>query len=205
MQEISIFYSEGYTNEQMKLPPIVAKNWKKLACLLIAVIVIVSLGTWTALSPSVLSPQSETELSGSLFRYAKSTSTLNITDGEGSYSFIFGVDYNETVTPGVPSIILVFASLLNEEKSSGLLKGVALQINNAAVLIDGVEDTGVKSMVVSNGGILSDRLSGIDINDSSGVHQISARLIVSTVDVNYIGYFSGNEEVLSLNGTITIA
>src|SRR5580704_17747523 len=98
----------------MKIPPLIANNRKKFAALVFVAIILFSLVAWIAFSPAILSPQSEATLSNSLFRYTKSESIINITDGEGSYSFIFGLDYNETVSPGSSTIVVVFASLLSE-------------------------------------------------------------------------------------------
>ncbi len=81
------------------------------------------------------------------------------------------MDYNGTLTPGIPAIVEVFVSLLSENKSSGFLKGVSLDFVGSGVLVDGSEDTGVKSMVTNSGGIITDRLSGVDINDTGGTHR----------------------------------
>ena len=108
------------------------------------------------------------------------------------------------LSPGIPSIVLVYVSMLTEQRTSGFLKGTGLAIDSAEVLIDGVEVSGVRSAVSSTGSILTDRLSNVAINETGGTHQISARLLVSTVDVNYIGYFGGSEEAISLNGTISV-
>jgi hypothetical protein len=188
----------------MKVPQLSAKYWRILIALAVVAIVLVSLEAWTASAPQILTPQSEASLSNSLFQYTETKNIWNVSDSEGSYSFLFGMDYNQTMSPGVPSIVLIYISMLTEEKSSGFLKGTGLAIEGAKILIDGVEDAGVQSRVLSNGAVLTDRLSGVDINETGGTHQLSARLIVSTVDVNYIGYLGGSEEPVSLNGTITI-
>jgi hypothetical protein len=188
----------------MKLPVVLRKNWKRVATLSLVIIIFLALVAWTAISPTILVPQSTTSLSESLFQYAKDKSTLNITDGEGTYSFLFGIDYNESLNPGVPTIVEVYISMQSEQKSSGFLKGVGLQILSSRVLVDGIEDSGVTSMITTSSGIITDRLSNVDINDTSGIHELSTRLIVSTEDVNYIGYFGGSEQVISLNGTIAI-
>jgi hypothetical protein len=191
-------------NPGTKISVLNYKDIKKIGSIVVAVLVIVSLVAWTLLAPGTLSTQTSGQISRSLFQVAKTERILNITDGEGSYSFLFGLDYNESASPGVPTIIEAFASLVGEQKTSGFLKGVALQIDSSSVLIDGIQDSGVSSMISSNGDIIIDRLSGIDINETAGVHQISARLIVSTLDVNYIGYFGGSEQVLSLNGSTSV-
>lgn len=180
------------------------RSWRISIALGVAVLVVLALVAWTVYSPVTLSPQSESQLSSSLFQYAKTTKLLNISDGEGSYSFLFGLDYNESARSGVPTIVEVFASLVGEDKGTSFLTGVALQIVSSNILIDGSEEFGVVSMVTRSSGILIDRLSNVEINETGGTHLLSARLIVSTVDVNYIGYFTGTDEVVSLNGTISV-
>ena len=181
------------------------KNLKRLVVAGLISIILLSLLLWTVLSPPILLPQSESSLSNSLFQFAKTTKVLNVTDAEGSYSFLMGMDFNETVSPGSPTIVEVLISLANEQKSSAFLRGVSFTIESSAVLIDGRGDAGLKSMSTRNGGIVTDRLSGIDINQTSGIHSLVTRLIVSTVDVNYIGYVSGNEQIVLLNGTISVS
>jgi hypothetical protein len=188
----------------MKFPLFSSRHWKILVALSLIAIIFVSLEVWTVFAPPILNPQSETSLNETLFQYTKTKSILNITDGEGSYSFLFGLDYNETASAGIPSIVLVYVSMLSEQRTSSFLKGTGLAIESANVLIDGVEVSGVKSVVSSTGSILTDRLSNVAINETGGSHQISARLLVSTVDVNYIGYFGGSEEPINLNGTISV-
>lgn len=188
----------------MKFFNFFVRHWKISISLALVVIVLLSLVAWTAYSPITLSLQSESQLSGSLFQYAKTTKLLNVTDGEGSYSFLFGIDYNESVRSGVPTVVEVFASLVTENRASSFLKGVALEIDSSTVLIDGSEESGVTSMITKSSGILIVRLSDVDINETGGIHQLSARLIVSTTDVNYIGYLGGTELVVSLNGTISV-
>lgn len=172
---------------------------------MVILVVILSLAAWTAESPAALSPQSQASVSDSLFHFAKTTELVNVTDGEGSYSFLFGMDYNTTVTPGVPTLIEVFASLVSEQKTSAFLKGVTLDIASSDVLLNGSGDSQVTPMILKSSGIIVDRLTELAINETSGVLDLSARLIITVVDVNYIGSFSGNQQVVSLNGTISIS
>jgi hypothetical protein len=188
----------------MRFPSFTSRHSKVLIAVSLIAIILLSLEVWTVFAPEILNPQSETSLNETLFHYAVTKSILDITDGEGSYSFLFGLDYNETASAGIPSIVLVYVSMLSEQRSSSFLKGTGLTIESANVLIDGVEVSGVRSAVSSTGSILTDRLSNVAINETGGSHQISARLLVSTVDVNYIGYFGGSEEAISLNGTINV-
>ena len=152
----------------------------------------------------MLMAQSKTSLSGSLFQFATTTKQANFTDSEGSYEFLFGLDYNTTMTPGVPAIVDVLISLQSEAKSSSFLRGVSVQIVSSGVLIDGMEETGTRSMTTANSDLMTDRISNVYINDTSGEHSMSVRLIISIVHVNYIGYFSGNDQLVVVNGTISI-
>jgi hypothetical protein len=188
----------------MKTAFLSRSQWKRFVSLVVIVVVIVSLADWTVFSPVTLTSSTSQELHESVFQFVKATSILNITDGEGAYSFLLGLDYNDTVSTGLPSIVVVYISLLNEQKNNGFLRGVSLQVVSSRVLVDGVEYPGVKSEVSFNSAILTDRLSGVEINDTAGSHRITARLILSTVDVNYIGYLGGSEKAINLNGTITV-
>jgi hypothetical protein len=180
------------------------KSWKKILSILIVVLLAASLASWTLLSPKYMTVQSGVEDSNSLFQYASSRQVVNFSDAGGSYGFLFGLDYNRNVSAGVPTIVEVYASLISQQKSSGFMRGVALQVTAATVLIDGVEDEGVKIRFTSNSAILIYYLTGVQVNETEGLYSLSVRLVVSTVDVDYVGYFSGNEEVVSLNGTLSV-
>jgi len=95
-------------------------------------------------------------------------------------------------------------SLTSEAKDSGFERGVSMQIISSGVLIDGVEGSGTKTMITASMNLMTDRISNVYINDTSGIHSLSVRLIISVVDVNYIGYLSGNDQLVVLNGTISI-
>jgi hypothetical protein len=185
--------------------PAPGRNLKKFIFLGVILILLISIASWTALSPQILSVQSSSRISSSLFQFAKVKQLVNFTNGEGSYTFLFGMDYNDSASPGVPAIVQVFAALVNQGTSSGFLRGVGLQVSHYSVLIDGVEDDGISSRSTNNGAILIARLSQVEINQTGGSHALSVRMIVSTVDINYIGYLSGIEELVSLNGTISFS
>jgi hypothetical protein len=180
-------------------------NRKKIIFFSIILVIIISISAWTIVSPQILSAQNSSQITSSLFQFAKATELVNISDSEGSYSFLFGIDYNNTASPGVPTIVEVFASLVTERINSGFLKGVGLELTHSTVLIDGVEDYGISSRSTTSGAILVERLSQIEINYTGGSHELSVHLVVSTEDVNYIGYVSGTEHEVSLNGTISIS
>ena len=199
---ISSLYPEHFELDDVKPAP--RRNLKKFIFVGVILILLISIASWTAFSPQILSVQDSSQISSSLFQFGKVKQLVNFTDGEGSYTFLFGMDYNDSASPGVPTIVQVFASLVNQGTSSGFLRGVGLQVSQYTVLIDGVEDEGISSRSTNNGAILESRLSQIEINQTGGTHVLSVRMIVSTVDVNYIGYLPGVEELVSLNGTISI-
>jgi hypothetical protein len=149
--------------------------------------------------------QNDSQIGSSLFQFAKAKLMVSFTDREGSYAFLFGADYNESAAPGVPIIVEVFASLVEETLGSGFLRGVALQVSHSSVLIDGVEESGVSLRTTISDSMLVERLSQVEINQTGGTHELSIHMIVSTLDVNYIGYLSGTEQVVNLNGTISIS
>ncbi|MDA4112266.1 MAG: hypothetical protein OK439_06970 [Thaumarchaeota archaeon] len=187
-----------------RFPSVFSRNWKKFVYIGIVEIILVSLAIWTIVSPSYLVVQDPSQISDSLFQFAKVREVVNFVDGEGTYAFLFGMDFNNTLSHGIPTIVEVFASLITQHSGSAFIKGVALEVIDANVLIDGVQNSGVNHRFTYHSNILIDYLSFVQNNDTSGSHSISVRLIVSTSDVNYIGYFSGTEQVVSLNGTIAI-
>ncbi len=187
------------------MKPAAPRNLKKFLFLGVILILFISIGSWTALSPQVLSVQSNSQIANSLFQFAKVKQLVNFTDGEGSYAFLFGMDYNDSASQGVPTIVQVFASLLSQRITSGFQRGIGLQVTRSTVLIDGIEDSGISSRTTTSGEIVISRLSQVELNRTGGTHMLSVRMIVSTVDVNYIGYLPGTEQVVSLNGTISIS
>ncbi|MGH2638151.1 MAG: hypothetical protein ACRDF4_02530 [Rhabdochlamydiaceae bacterium] len=178
-------------------------GFRASALTIIILIFASSLLGWTLLSPHYMSVQDSSEISSSVFQYANDIREVNFTDAGGSYSFLFALDYNKNLTLGQPAVVAVYISLVSEKISSLFEKGVSLKIDGAAALIDGdvAEGSGDRSTFAPN--ILSVFLTSVKAN-SPGAHSLSARLIVSTVDVNYVGYFSGSEQVVDLNGTIGV-
>jgi hypothetical protein len=181
-----------------------SRHWKIIALVVFVEAVLISLALWTAYSPSTLSVQNPSELSNSLFQFAKTTRAGNATDASGSYSFLFGADYNTTFSAGVPTIVEVYATVTSEQITSSFTKGVALQIDEAQVLIDGAQDSGVKERITESNQMLIDYLSYVQSNGALGTHTLSVRLIVSIIDVNYIGYAQGTQFLVSLNGTFVL-
>ncbi|MFI5422153.1 MAG: hypothetical protein ACHQ1H_14410, partial [Nitrososphaerales archaeon] len=176
------------------------KHWRKHAVITFVEIILISLILWTAYSPTPLAVQNNADLSNSLFQFAKTTEIVNSSDGSGIYSFLFGMDHNSSYNPGSHTIIEVYASLVAGEIHSGFTKGIALQFDEVQVLIDGTQDTGVKDRVSNQQNIVINYLSPVQFSQPPGMHNLTVRLIVSIVDVNYIGYASGNQFLVTLNG-----
>lgn len=158
---------------------------------------------WTATSPVPLKPQTETMLSNSIFKYVNDTRSFNFADGSGSYTFLFGVAYNQNTTIGQPFIVDVYASLVSETISSAFLRGVALHLQQATILVDGATENGINVRSTYSPQVASFYLSFTQINATSGTHTLTIRLILNTIDVYYIGYFTGSTQVAELNETIT--
>ncbi len=187
------------TRDKTRFP----RNWKIIALVFLAEVVLLSLALWTVFSPMYFSVQDKSDIAN-LFRFAKATENVSTTDGAGDYNFVFGMDYNSTLNPSIPTITEVYASLSSATFHSALAKGVALHVDDASVSFDGVQVSGVKQRVNAAQNILFVYLSCVLVRSTSGVHHLSVRLLLSTVDVNYIGYFSGNQFLVTLNGTVQI-
>ncbi|MDA4130086.1 MAG: hypothetical protein OK457_04905 [Thaumarchaeota archaeon] len=180
------------------------RNWKIIAFVFLVEVVLLSLALWTAFSPAYFSVQSKSEIAN-LFQFAKTTENVSITDSTGDYNFVFGMDYNSTQNPSIPTITEVYASLSSATFLSALAKGVALHVDDASIFFDGVQVSGVMQRVNTAQNIIFVYLSYVLVKSTSGVHHLSVRLLLSTVDVNYIGYFSGNQFLAILNGTVEIS
>ena len=102
-------------------------------------LLLISLAMWTAYSPTSLSTRSPSEISNSLFQFAKTTAVVNTSDSAGAYRFLFGEDHNSTLTSGVPTVVEVFASLTAAQIHSRFTKGIGLQFDEARILIDGAQ------------------------------------------------------------------
>lgn len=177
---------------------------KRLIGAIVIILLVGSLIAWTLSSPVPLQVQSESMLSSSILQYAKVVQRFTITDGGGSYTFAFGVAYNENVTAGEPFIVDVYALLVSSTLASGFQRGVALRLQHATVQIDGVADAGIKVRTTYSSSVASFYLTYLETNSSSGKQVITVRLILQTIDVNYIGYLSGTTQLVQLNATVNV-
>lgn len=177
---------------------------KKLAVIVFVEIILISLAVWTAYSPAPLSVQSSSDLANSLFQFAKTTQTVNTSDGSGTYGFLFGMDHNASYKAGSQTIIEVYASLVDEHILSHFTRGIALQFDEVKVFIDNTQDAGVKDRVTSQQNIDINYLSPVQFSQPPGLHNLTVRLIVSIVDVNYIGYAPNNQFLVTLKGNFSV-
>ena len=156
------------------MKPAAPRNLKKFLFLGVILILFISIGSWTALSPQVLLVQSNSQIANSLFQFAKVKQLVNFTDGEGSYAFLFGMDYNDSASQGVPTIVQVFASLLSQRITSGFQRGIGLQVTRSTVLIDGIEDSGISSRTTTSGEIADTTFSSRVKPDRRNAYALSS-------------------------------
>ncbi len=167
-------------------------------------LVVFGVAVWTVTSPPILGVQSEAQLGSSLFSFAKSSTVQNFTDGSGGYNFKFGLDYSANVIQGEQVQLAVYCALTAEQISSSFTRGVALSLQSASLSLDGRQDSGVKTASKFQPGLQIFYIQNIDTNIAMGLHNVTARLILSTVDVNYIGNFQGSTQVVMLNVVLNI-
>ena len=177
---------------------------KRVVLVAIVLIIIVgSLSVWTLLSPRYMIPQSDSSISKSIFQYASEIQLVNLSDSEGNYSFLFGMSYNRNISQGQTMIVDVYSSLVSQHFTTGFMRGVGLHLVDASVLIDGVQIQ-PKLRMTFRPNILIVYLTSIPVDQNLGNHLLSARLIVTAIDVNYIGYFNGPKQVITLNATMEV-
>ncbi|MHB8567901.1 MAG: hypothetical protein ACYC7D_14015 [Nitrososphaerales archaeon] len=177
--------------------------------LALAVILAIVLGLaveYTLLkAPTILEVQSSGALQNSIISVSKSYASANMTDGSGSYGFRFGFDYPDTpIQAGSATVFKVYAALTSEKISSFFTRGVSLQVQSGSLLVDGRYDSGVKVVTSTQHSLETILFEFVNANLPAGSHNASARLVVSSVDVDYLGYFDGSTQVVLLNGTFSI-
>ena len=176
------------------------KKRKKVALVVVALVLAAGLAVWTWESPTPLASQSSEQLIST----SPTRSTLNFSDSAGTFQFALGFDYpNGSIQFGSATIFKVYIALTSE-RLSFFARGVSLKIQDASLLVDGSLDKKVK--VVTTLSLTLDTISFDFVNTSipAGVHNATARLLVSTVDEFYAGYIGGTTQVAELKGTFTV-
>jgi hypothetical protein len=183
-------------------------KWRRyyLALLAIAVLALVFAGLflWTASAPGALVLQSHEALSEGIFSFSKSEISINATDSAGSYSFKFGLDYVENASLGSSIEAKVYGALVTEEISSSFTRAISLSVRSASLLEDGVVDVQVETETTLRGGILTESFQNPSTELSLGQHNLTVRLLVSCVDLNYIGYNVDPPQVVTLQGLFNV-
>jgi hypothetical protein len=178
----------------------------KIFLFVIVLLIVIGLAVWTFTSPSPLPIQSETQLRSGLFGYSQNVVSYNISDGTGTYDFKFGLDYSRNLTNGSPAKITVYCALVNQQISSFFTRGVALTLQGSSLSIDGrFVNTETVSPSIDSGlqtySFVIPTVSAISGNH----HSLQVNMVVSTIDVNYIGNVGGTYQSVSLNGTFSVA
>lgn len=168
------------------------------------ILLVVGLAAWTAASPPILGVQSEARLNSSLFSFAKSFATQNFTDGSGAYTFRFGFDYSANISQGEKVQLAIYCALTYQDISSPFTRGVALSLQSFSLSIDGRQNAGINTASRTQPGLQIYYIQNLNTNIPAGLHNMSARMIVSTVDVNYIGNLQGSTQVVTLKGFLNI-
>ncbi len=173
----------------------------KVLAIIIVVAILIGLSFWTLSSPAAMQVQSPTQLRNGLFGAATLKVGDNITDGTGTYYFLFGLDYDQNITSGGPTRIAVYCALASEKINSAFTKGVALILESSSILIDGrsIDNVNVSSVVQASLETYYYVFQGLSL--SQGSHNLEIKITVTTVDVNYVGNALGTYQTVNLNGT----
>ncbi|MHB1909035.1 MAG: hypothetical protein ACYCQJ_09230 [Nitrososphaerales archaeon] len=166
-------------------------------------LVIIGLVAWTEAAPPFLGVQSRNSLQSGLFGTSLTETQRNITDYGGSFSFLFGLDYNQNITRGSASEIAVYCALQSE--SPGFFtKGVSLSLDGSSVTIDGNPDSNFTFASRFEPSMQIYYFGNPAMDLDNGNHTLQVKLFLSTTEVNYIGYTAGSFMSVLLNGTFVV-
>jgi hypothetical protein len=172
--------------------------------IVVVLLIVIVILFWTLSAPQALKVQSPSDLQSGIFSISTSQNSLNATDGAGSYSFRFGVDYNTNVSQGSALEIKVYGVLVSEKITSSFTRAISLTVNSASLLIDNSDDTSVQAVMSVRDGILTESFQNLDSSLPVGSHNLTIALLVSVVDLNYIGYSVGAPMAESLSGYFNV-
>jgi hypothetical protein len=177
---------------------------RTVAASVVIAVIVGSLAAWTLLSPAALSPQNNGELYSGIFSASKSVSSLNLSDGAGSYSFLFGLDYVSNISQGSAVEFKVYGALVDQKIDSGFTRAISLQVDSASMFVNSSEDTSSRTSESIRAGIMTESFQNPNTNIPLGVYNLTIRLLVSTVDLNYVGYSVGTMGVVTMAGNFSI-
>jgi uncharacterized membrane protein len=180
-----------------------------LRVLILAIIILILLGVsaeYTLLrAPAIMQVQSSSDQENSIISVAHVFQNASFTDGSGSYTFRLGFDYpNTSIASGGATVFKVYGVLTSEQISSFFTRGVSLSLESGSLLVDGHYDNNAKVDVINQASIFVIEFEVLNANFTQGSHSVSARLVLSTIDVDYIGYFTGQTQIVELNGTFSV-
>jgi hypothetical protein len=176
----------------------------RISLFLVIVLIVIGLVVWTVTSPSTLAVQTKNQLENGLFSYSQDTVNYNMTDGSGTYAFKFGLDYSKNLTNDSPVKLTVYCALVNQEISSPFTRGVALALQSSSVSIDQRFDNSIEVTAKIISGLQTYSFVIPNLSTTSGNHSLQVNILVSTVDVNYIGNAGGTYQSVLLNGTFDV-
>ena len=174
---------------------------------MIAVVVLLGVGVeYTLLkAPPIMQVQSPSDQKNSIISVAHTYQNASFRDGSGSYTFRFGFDYPNTSIPsGGATVFKVYGVLTSEQITSFFTRGVSLNLESGSLIVDGHYDNNAKVDVSTQPSIEVIEFELLNANFTQGWHTVSARLVLSTIDIDYIGYFTGQTQIVELNGTFSV-
>ncbi|HZW58385.1 MAG TPA: hypothetical protein VFF30_19010 [Nitrososphaerales archaeon] len=177
-----------------------------VAVIVIVVLIVAGLAVWTIRAPTTLTVQSEDQLKNSVMAFSRSFSNLSISDSAGSYTFRFGFDYpNNSISRGSATVFKVYAALTSQQLSSSFARGISLDVQSATLLVDGKEDASVKVVTTAQPTLEVIQFEFVNTSLPAGTYNTTARLVLSTMDVYYVGYFTGTTSIVTMDGSFTIS
>lgn len=183
------------------------KNTLRVLILVIVIVILLGLSVeYTLLkAPTIMQVQSSSDQKNSIISVAHVYTNARFSDGSGNYNFRFGFDYPNTSIPsGGATVFKVYGVLTSEQISSFFTRGVSLSLQSGSLIVDGHYDNNAKVDVSTQSSIQVIEFELLNANFTQGSHTVSARLVLSTIDIDYIGYVTGQTQIVELNGTFSV-
>lgn len=168
------------------------------------VLLIAGLAYWSFTAPPPLEVQTPSQLQTGIFSVSRSVSWLNTSDSSGVYSFKLGLDYDSNISQGSSTEVKVYVALVSESISSPFMRKISMAVTSASFFVDGVDDPTVTTKENIVGGLLVESIQNPNTDLSLGLHNFTARLVVSTIDINYIGYSVSPPNPTDISGLFNI-
>jgi hypothetical protein len=177
----------------------------RFAIVVIVGLIIIALVTWTVTSPSPLVVLSQNQLRNGIFGVSSSVENYSINDGSGTYHFEFGLDYTQNLTAGSATRVAVYSALVGEQISSFFTRGVSLALQSSSVSINGSVDGSAIVTTKKQAGLQTFYFEIPNVPNLHSDDSLQVRILVSTIDVNYVGNTLGSYQPVLLNGTFVVS